>query len=172
VRICHSRADAAHALSADPPDVVVADNTLEGVRVDRWFGELRAASAEPLLALVIVASHDTPDNRACAVAAGARAYVARASAPDTLLAAMDAVSDGSDSWLPRSAERAPGPALTVRELEVLRRLEVGLRLREIALDLEISHATVKAHVRNVFGKLGAASRAEATYAARAEGLLP
>jgi DNA-binding NarL/FixJ family response regulator len=171
VRICHSRVDAAHIAAAGPPDVVVADNTLEGVRVDRWFGDLQGPCAKLLPTLVIVASHDSADNRACALAAGARAYVARASAGETLLAAIDSVS-GGDSWLPRPAEREPGPALTARELEVLRRLDVGLRLREIALDLEISHATVKAHVRNVFSKLGAGSRAEATYVARAEGLLP
>jgi DNA-binding NarL/FixJ family response regulator len=171
VRICQSRADALEAAAADPPDLVVADNTFEGIRVDRWFGELEAACAGPLPALVIVASHDTPDNRSCAVAAGARAYVTRASAGEALLPALESLPDGG-SWLPRSAERAPGPALTARELEVLRRLDVGLRLREIALDLEISHATVKAHVRNVFAKLGAGSRAEATHTARSEGLLP
>jgi DNA-binding NarL/FixJ family response regulator len=66
---------------------------------------------------------------------------------------------------------APAPSLTARELEVLRELDRGLRLREIAITLEISHATVKAHLRNVFRKLGAASRAQATHTARLQGLL-
>ena len=54
---------------------------------------------------------------------------------------------------------------------MLRQLDLGLRLREIAVALGISHATVKAHLRNLFRKLGAGSRAEATHAARRQGLL-
>jgi DNA-binding NarL/FixJ family response regulator len=149
--------------------VIVADNALEGVRVDRWFGPL-LAGFERTPALVVVATHDTPDTRACAIAAGALAYVPRESVGGTLLAAVDAVSGGG-SRLPRVAVQTPAPALTARELEVLRQLDLGLRLREIAVALDISHATVKAHLRNLFRKLGAASRAEATHAARLQGLL-
>ena len=119
---------------------------------------------------MVVASHDSSDNRTCALAAGASAYVVRESVGETLLAAVAAVSTGGRR-MPRSSAEEPAPALTPRELEVLRQLDLGLRLREIAIVLGISHATVKAHLRNLFRKLGAASRAEATHAARGQGLL-
>jgi DNA-binding NarL/FixJ family response regulator len=170
VRLCSTAVHALELSATTPPDVIVTDNALEGVRVDRWCDPLLAVLGGRTPALVVVASHDTPDNRACAIAAGARAYVVRESVGETLLAAVDAVSDGG-SRLPRLVARTPAPALTTRELEVLRQLDLGLRLREVAVALEISHATVKAHVRNLFRKLGAASRAEATHAARLQGLL-
>jgi DNA-binding NarL/FixJ family response regulator len=169
VRLCGTAAQALEISAIASPDVIVADNALEGVRVDRWFGPL-LAGFERTPALVVVATHDTPDTRACAIAAGALAYVPRESVGGTLLAAVDAVSGGG-SRLPRVAVQTPAPALTARELEVLRQLDLGLRLREIAVALDISHATVKAHLRNLFRKLGAASRAEATHAARLQGLL-
>jgi DNA-binding NarL/FixJ family response regulator len=170
VRLCGSVADALEIAANETPHVIVADNTLEGVRVDRWCGPLLATLGKQRPSLVVVASHDTPDTRACAIAAGALAYVLREVVGETLLAAVDEVSNGS-SRLPREGARTPSPALTARELEVLRQLDRGLRLREIAVLLEISHATVKAHLRNLFRKLGAASRAEATHAARHQGLL-
>lgn len=62
--------------------------------------------------------------------------------------------------------------LTGRELEVLRLLEEGLSNEEIARKLALAPNTVKAHLRNIFDKLGARSRAEAVHRARALDLLP
>lgn len=58
--------------------------------------------------------------------------------------------------------RAEAWDLRPRELDVLRRLAAGRRNREIATDLAISENTVKFHVANVYRKLGATSRSEAT----------
>ncbi|HEX4683545.1 MAG TPA: LuxR C-terminal-related transcriptional regulator [Gemmatimonadaceae bacterium] len=51
--------------------------------------------------------------------------------------------------------------LTTRELEILRLIASGLRNQEIAGHLAISAATVKRHIANAYGKLGAAHRTEA-----------
>ena len=56
---------------------------------------------------------------------------------------------------------APVQALTTRELEVLRLIAGGLRNQEIANTLSISAATVKRHIANAYGKLGAGHRTEA-----------
>jgi DNA-binding CsgD family transcriptional regulator len=53
------------------------------------------------------------------------------------------------------------PGLTQREQEVLSLIRDGLSNREIARTLWISESTVKVHVHNVLGKLGARSRTEA-----------
>jgi LuxR family maltose regulon positive regulatory protein len=51
--------------------------------------------------------------------------------------------------------------LSEREIEVLRLLVAGLSNREIAGKLVISLGTAKAHIHNIYGKLGARNRAEA-----------
>ena len=65
---------------------------------------------------------------------------------------------------------APGrarPALTAREIEVLRLLANGQTSREIAGELSLSVRTVGRHITNIYAKIGAATRADATaYAIR------
>ena len=55
-----------------------------------------------------------------------------------------------------------GAQLTDREREVLRLLADGRSNKEIARKLVVSERTVKGHVSNILGKLGVASRGEAT----------
>lgn len=64
-----------------------------------------------------------------------------------------------------------GPALTGREIEVLRLAASGARNHEIAGRLAISERTVKAHLTSVYGKLDVGSRTAATAAAMQRGLL-
>lgn len=61
--------------------------------------------------------------------------------------------------------------ITARELEVLRLIASGLSNREISDELFISVSTVKRHITNLYGKLGAATRTAALQSARQLGLL-
>jgi len=76
--------------------------------------------------------------------------------------------------LPLDPPSAPadvsGWNLAARELEVLQLLASGQRNRSIASNLNISENTVKFHVRNLFRKLGVASRTEAIALAHSQGL--
>ena len=62
-------------------------------------------------------------------------------------------------------------ALSRREREVVRLVSLGAAGPEIADELGISHETVRTHVRNAMGKLGARSRAHLVARALAEGRL-
>jgi LuxR family maltose regulon positive regulatory protein len=62
--------------------------------------------------------------------------------------------------------------LSERELEVLQLIAEGLTNREIAARLFLALNTVKAHTRNIYGKLGVHGRTQAVARARALGLLP
>jgi DNA-binding NarL/FixJ family response regulator len=60
-----------------------------------------------------------------------------------------------------------GAALTRREIEILRIISTGLNTKDAAKTLHVSPATVRNHVQNILGKLGAHSRLEAVaYATR------
>jgi LuxR family maltose regulon positive regulatory protein len=64
-----------------------------------------------------------------------------------------------------------GEPLSEAELRVLRYLPTNLRGPEIASELYVSLNTIRAHLRNVYAKLGVHSRAEAVERARELGLL-
>jgi DNA-binding NarL/FixJ family response regulator len=60
------------------------------------------------------------------------------------------------------AEAPPVAGLTRRELEILRRIAAGRSNREIAADLALSVRTVERHITNLYGKIDARGRADAT----------
>ena len=91
---------------------------------------------------------------------------------DTLLAAFQGETRRSPGS--PSTERSQLPlveSLNERELQVLRLIAQGLSNREIADQLVLALSTVKSHINNVYGKLGAKSRTQAVALARALGLL-
>jgi DNA-binding CsgD family transcriptional regulator/N-acetylneuraminic acid mutarotase len=61
--------------------------------------------------------------------------------------------------------------ISEREREILRLVAMGATNQQIAHQLNISINTVKVHLRNIFGKIGAASRTEATVYAIQQGLV-
>jgi putative nucleotidyltransferase with HDIG domain len=69
---------------------------------------------------------------------------------------------------PRSVEPCP---LSVRELDVLKRLAQGMVYKQIALELSLSTSTVRTHLHNIYGKLGAVDRAQAVLQATERGWL-
>ncbi len=84
---------------------------------------------------------------------------------DEPLAAMRA---GALAGSVREADRQ---RLTPRELEVVRHVAMGLKNGDIARQLFISEETVKAHLSNVFGKLGVRDRVELALHALRAGLV-
>ena len=60
-----------------------------------------------------------------------------------------------------AAAREGNGALTRRELEILRIISTGLNTKDAAEKLHVSPATIRNHVQNILGKLGAHSRLEA-----------
>jgi LuxR family transcriptional regulator, maltose regulon positive regulatory protein len=72
---------------------------------------------------------------------------------------------------PSAGPRPPIEPLSGSEIRVLRYLPTHLSAPEIASELSVSPSTVKTHMRNLYAKLGAHSRADAVESARALGLL-
>ena len=113
--------------------------------------------------------------------AGAAGYHLRTESLDDLLDLISKVAAGESLCSPKvsaillarlsalAAQRCSvqrGPALTAREMQILRMLELGLANRDIAAQLCIAVHTVKNHVHNVLTKLGVDSREQAAALAR------
>lgn len=94
-----------------------------------------------------------------------------------ILSAPPAESEPSREFIDRILEsiagggRAAGPRLTPAEQVVLEQLATGLSRRAAAEALGVSINTVRTHVRHIYRKLSAGSRAEALEVARARGLI-
>jgi putative nucleotidyltransferase with HDIG domain len=67
---------------------------------------------------------------------------------------------------PRHVDPCP---MSAREVEVLRRLAQGMVYKQIATELGLSTSTVRTHLHNVYGKLGAMDRAQAVLIATERG---
>ena len=90
-----------------------------------------------------------------------------ADATETIIAALG----GPASRPRRTGVPAPSPALTPREIDVVRELANGASNKAIARGLGLSPSTVGTHLENAYRKLGANNRATATLAALERGLL-
>lgn len=164
-------------------DVVILDIAMPGMDGLRALAEFGRARPE-LPVIVISASEDARDVRE-ALAKGALGYVPKSASPRTLLSAIGLVLNGdvyvppfilAETDVPRSldprAAAGPGrPALTDRQIEVLRQLSKGQSNKEIAAELGLSEKTVKAHVTAIFRALNVVNRTQAAAVGRAAGLI-
>jgi putative nucleotidyltransferase with HDIG domain len=86
--------------------------------------------------------------------------------PTSLRTVMYELPLPSSSGRPRQIEPCP---MSGREIDVLRRLARGMVYKQIASELGLSTSTVRTHLHNVYGKLGALDRAQAVLIATERG---
>ena len=86
--------------------------------------------------------------------------------PGELRAVMYDLPLTASGGRPRQVEPCP---MSVREIDVLRRLARGMVYKQIAVELGLSTSTVRTHLHNVYGKLGAMDRAQAVLIATERG---
>ena len=125
--------------------------------------------------IVVLTTFDTDEDISKAISAGAKGYLLKDSTSDVLLECIRKVRAGetniSPSMVAKLAAGLSYDPLTCRELEVLSLLALGLSNKEIAAKLSISEATVKTHMRAIFGKLNVLSRTGAVTEASRRGLI-
>jgi DNA-binding NarL/FixJ family response regulator len=168
VAVCADNADKASAkLIKGRYDVALVEirrREGDGISLAREALEGRAGAP-----LVLCTAYPAPRGPLLAAARlGAPGLVLTSSSVATLVQALRAVADGS-TFVDRSVARliAEGPAeqrvaqLSPREREVLELLADGYRGPEIAERLFLSLETVRTHIRNAVGKLGARTRVQA-----------
>jgi two-component system NarL family response regulator len=125
--------------------------------------------------IIVLTTFDGDEDIYRALQAGAKGYLLKGMNADELTDAIRAVHSGKSRIPPivaeRLAERMGGPALTGRELDVLKRIVGGRSNKEIASDLFISEATVKTHINSILSKLGVSDRTQAATTALQRGIV-
>ena len=144
------------------PDVVLVDLRLPGMDGIQVTKVLREEA--PDVRIVILSSYGGGDDVTRAIQAGASGYVLKNMPLQQVLEAVRVVHLGGQ-YIPREIASRMSQRIhsemSPREIEVLRLIAQGRSNKEIASELGIVEGTVKAHLTNIFGKLGAADRTQA-----------
>jgi two-component system nitrate/nitrite response regulator NarL len=175
-----SGADALREIEREAPDVAVLDVKLpdiDGIAVLEAL--VRAGSPTRVM---LVSGYAESDLAYKAIASGACAFFAKTADAQEICEAILAVARG-ETVLPsdvagdiaheiRLRAVSERPAVTERELEILRLTARGESAKEVGVHLGVSPGTVKAHLRHVYEKLGVSDRAAAVAEAMTRGILP
>lgn len=158
------------------PDVALMDLQL-GDGVDGVGATRQLLALERPPRVVILTTYESDADILGAVEAGASGYLLKDAPAADLIEAVRTAARGGTVLAPVVAHRLdarrrdPEPALSGRELDVLRLVAAGESNKVIAQTLFLSEATVKSHLVRAFGKLGVDSRTAAVAAARTRGLI-
>ncbi|URQ74435.1 MAG: response regulator transcription factor [Candidatus Ochrobactrum gambitense] len=154
----------------DDIDLLLLDLTMPGGTGLSGLVALKAL--QPALPVVIVSATDDAATIHHAVELGASGFISKSASMETIGEAVRAVLAG-DIWTPEGIDldHPKDPeieglitrlrTLTPQQTRVLTMLAEGLLNKQIAYELSVSEATVKAHVSAVLQKLGVDSRTQA-----------
>ena len=150
---------------------MLLDLAMPGVRGYSGLVLLRAQF--PGVPVVVVSANEDPRTARQCLDFGAAGFVPKTLDLDAMRVAIRIVLGGG-IWAPSGTADGPLPAdpmvarfasLTPQQLRVLMMLSEGLLNKQIAYELSVSEATVKAHVSAILTKLGVESRTQAVIAA-------
>jgi DNA-binding NarL/FixJ family response regulator len=150
------------------PDVVIMQVQMPFERALQTLEAMRAFPDPPKV--VIVTMFESPRYLRGLTGVGASAYLLKTSSSEHLVAAvraaaLDPSSENAVVGMPRSmlegTEEGVESVLSARELEILLLAARGLSNTQISTSLNLSEATVKRHLANIYPKMGVGSRGEA-----------
>ncbi len=155
-------------------DLILLDLSMPGVR--GFSGLLYLRAQYPSVPIVVVSANDDPTVIRRCMDFGASGFIPKTLGTDAIRTAIMSVlregmwtppdvdlGDSSDTET--TALMARLATLTPQQVRVLMMLSEGLLNKQIAYELNVSEATVKAHVSAILQKLGVESRTQAVIAA-------
>ncbi|MGA8900286.1 response regulator [Bradyrhizobium sp.] len=155
-------------------DLVLLDLTMPGI--SGFSGLIYLRAQFPAIPVVIVSASDDGGTIRQSLDFGASGFIPKRFGVDTLRDAITKVL-GGDVWVPADTDlssvtdpelvrlRDRLVTLTPQQVRVLMMLSEGLLNKQIAYELGVSEATIKAHVSAILQKLGVESRTQAVIAA-------
>ena len=162
--------EAIRQVAAVNPDVAVVDISMPGIDGLEVVGRLK--ESHPGLPVLILTMHEEAQYIVRAVEAGAMGYLTKQSAPEQLVTAIRKVHRGQRYMTDEATEalalriargsrdKTPLDSLSMRELQVLRRLAMGHTNREIAHAYSLSIKTVDTYRARLLKKLDLRNNAE------------
>lgn len=161
------------ALEASDIDLMLLDLNMPGMEGALGLAGLRADF--PAVPILVVSAIDDPATIAQVVELGASGFLPKSAPMSDIGAAVRAVVAG-DLWLPIPAGELPvfpdteiavrAAELTPQQRRVLDLLSEGKFNKQIAFELKVTEATIKAHLSQIFRKLDVRSRTQAVIVAR------
>jgi len=166
------------------PDIVIMDIVmpkLNGIEASKQIKEMN-----PAVAVLILTAYDDDRYILGLLEAGAAGYLLKSARGRTVVEAVRTISRGESVLHPTviakllkhalRTEVSPeesryGDLLSAREMEIMKLAARGMSNKDIAEELCLTVRTVKAHLSNIFSKLGVASRTEAILKGLREGWL-
>jgi len=155
-------------------DLVLLDLTMPGVRGFSGLMYLRAQY--PGVPVIVVSANDDPAAIRRCMEFGASGFIPKTLGVEAMRGAISGILSGG-IWTPPDVDLTAGSdaetaalmarmaTLTPQQVRVLMMLSEGLLNKQIAFQLGVSEATVKAHVSAILQKLGVESRTQAVIAA-------
>ena len=161
------------ASSAAEARAALADGGAETLLLDLHMADSSGLSVlmdlrqdYPALPIVIVSASEDARVAAAAAQLGAAGFIPKSASLDAMREGLAAVRDG-DVWFPQDGaagaddDLARIASLTPAQRRILSGIRQGLLNKQIAYELAISEATVKAHITALLRKLGVGSRTQA-----------
>ena len=149
------------------PDLAILDIGLPDMDGFVLLAELAARA--PTLPQVLLSGRNDAAVRVRALSSGARGFIAKTMPPETIVQMLDVVLKGEMAF--EAGASTDAPHLTPRQAEVLSLLAEGHGNKEMRHRLGISERTVRLHLTELFGQLGAHSRTQAIIRAREFGMI-
>ena len=149
---------------------VLMDLNMPGAQGFNALVHLR--SLHPQLPIVVVSAREEATVMRRALDHGAFGFIPKSADSDTIGQALGTILDG-ERWAPAEAHNVPPTdheerevgqrlrELTPQQFRVLQMLGAGRLNKQIAYDLGVSEATIKAHVTAILRKLGVTNRTQA-----------
>jgi len=166
-------AEAIELFRVHKPDVTLMDLAMP--RLSGAEAIERIVAEFPGARIIAITTYQGDADIHRALKAGARGYLIKDVLRHDIAQAIRTVHKGErvvpTAVAQRLAEHTPRVELTEREIEVLTHMVKGLSNKQIASAIGRTEATVKAHILNVFEKLGASDRTEAVTIALRRGII-
>jgi DNA-binding NarL/FixJ family response regulator len=166
--------EASAALDEQRTDLLLLDLNMPGMDGLRGIAELRAKY--PAVPVLVVSANEDPSIVRQVIDLGASGFLPKSAPVSAIGEAVTAILSG-ELWLPAAisqayARRERGETsarvmgLTPQQRRVFELLAQGKLNKQIAFELNVTEATVKAHLSQIFKKLGVRSRTQALIAAQ------